>query len=179
MRQKIIASGIALTLVSLAVVGAFASQDGVSFLDLTPTPDGSATPADTATATNTPDATETPTPEATATATPDGTSTNTPEATATNTPDVTATPSNTVTPEATATSTGGDGEVHGIPSTNPSHQDGDGDDVCEKGETEVKTTPSGTQVRVPCQAAKGPGRGRSGGGGPDTTGDNSDGEEGD
>ena len=61
------------------------------------------------------------------------------------------------TPEATETP-GGESErtpgaVHGIPTENPSHHPADNDGVCEKGETAIKTTPSGTQVNVPCQAA--------------------------
>ncbi len=40
----------------------------------------------------------------------------------------------------------------GIPDDNPSHHDEDGDGECEKGETIIKTTPSGRQVRVPCHA---------------------------
>jgi len=43
-------------------------------------------------------------------------------------------------------------DVVGIPDDNPSKQPEDGDGVCEKGETVIKTTPSGKQVNVPCQA---------------------------
>ena len=46
------------------------------------------------------------------------------------------------------------GDVVGIPDDNPSKQPEDGDGVCEKGETVIKTTPSGKQVNVPCQAVK-------------------------
>ena len=54
------------------------------------------------------------------------------------------------------TSTGaeaGRSDPVGIPDGNPSKHPEDGDGVCEKGETVVKTTPSGKQVNVPCQAA--------------------------
>lgn len=40
----------------------------------------------------------------------------------------------------------------GIPDDNPSHHPEDGDGECEKGETVIKTTPSGRQVNVPCNA---------------------------
>lgn len=43
--------------------------------------------------------------------------------------------------------------VVGIPEDNPNHQ-ADGDGECKKGETTIKTTPSGNQVRVPCHAAE-------------------------
>ena len=46
-------------------------------------------------------------------------------------------------------------DVHGIPDSNPSHHPEDGDGVCEKGETVIKTTPSGNRVNVPCHADKG------------------------
>jgi len=47
----------------------------------------------------------------------------------------------------------GDGDdVHGIPDDNPSHEPDAGGD-CEKGETAIKTTPSGNEVMVPCHAA--------------------------
>jgi len=45
-------------------------------------------------------------------------------------------------------------EIKGIPDENPVYEPADGDDECEKGETRVKTTPSGTQVNVPCHAAE-------------------------
>lgn len=164
MRQKIIGTGIGVTLVMLAAVGAFASQDAVNLLaDPTATP----TSAD-ATSTTTPNPTATGT--AAATQTPDGTATSTPAATetaaptgtpgATNTPEATATAGASATPDATGTPSGGDDDeevdddVHGIPDSNPSHKDDDGDGECEKGETTVKTTPSGTDVTVPCQADK-------------------------
>ena len=102
--------------------------------------------------------------EATPTETPvvdEATPTETPvaeEATPTPTPEVEeATP--TPTPEVEATSTPtpeeeGPREVVGIPDDNPSKMPEDGDGVCEKGETVIKTTPSGKQVNVPCQAVK-------------------------
>ncbi|HUS82407.1 MAG TPA: hypothetical protein VM013_04010 [Dehalococcoidia bacterium] len=66
------------------------------------------------------------------------------------------------TPTPTATVEDGDDEdegegprdVVGIPDDNPSKQPEDDDGVCEKGETVIKTTPSGKQVNVPCQAVK-------------------------
>jgi hypothetical protein len=45
-------------------------------------------------------------------------------------------------------------DVGGIPEDNPDHQQDNGDGDCDKGETAVKTTPSGNEVRVPCQAVK-------------------------
>jgi hypothetical protein len=42
--------------------------------------------------------------------------------------------------------------IHGIPDHNPSHEPND-DRACEKGETEIRTRPSGTRVNVPCHAA--------------------------
>jgi hypothetical protein len=81
----------------------------------------------------------------TATPEPDGDVTSTPE------------PDNgdaTATPEADPDDEDGTGprEVKGIPTTNPVKTDDNGDGVCDKGETVIKTTPSGQQVRVPCQA---------------------------
>jgi hypothetical protein len=40
----------------------------------------------------------------------------------------------------------------GIPDHNPVFSPDDGDGVCEKHETRVKTTPSGNRVNVPCHA---------------------------
>jgi hypothetical protein len=42
--------------------------------------------------------------------------------------------------------------IVGIPEDNPNHQPADGDDVCDKGETDIKITPSENQVNVPCHA---------------------------
>ena len=41
----------------------------------------------------------------------------------------------------------------GIPDDNPSHEPENGDGICDRGETVVKTTPSGRLVTVPCQTA--------------------------
>lgn len=136
MRQKLLAAAAAITLTSLAAVGTFASGGELNLLQETPT----ATATETPTATPIDTATPTPTEEATATATATPTPTETAEADATETPE-------------------GDEEdgregPRGIPTSNPSHTDDDGDGECEKGETAIKTTPSGTEVRVPCHAAE-------------------------
>jgi hypothetical protein len=167
-RQKIIAAAIAMTLGSFAAVGAFASQDAVDLgaaahllsggvLGVEVTPDPALTPTDTATV------------EPTSTETVVATETSTPEATTTGTPEATSTADPSETPEATETAEDdadsedeNDNDVHGIPTTNPSHHPEDGDGECEKGETVVKTTPSGTQVNVPCQAAGEHGNGKHG-----------------
>lgn len=145
MRQKIIAGVLALTLTSFAAVGAFASQDGGhGFRSLL---SGGALNSDT-TPTETSTATET------ATATLEATETAT--ATPTDTATATVTGSATETATATATVAGGEEDeraIKGVPTTNPSHFPDDGDGECDPGETDVKTTPSGTQVNVPCQAA--------------------------
>ena len=49
--------------------------------------------------------------------------------------------------------------VKGIPTENPQHHPADADGICDKGETIVKTTPSGVAVNVPCQTAKDHGQG--------------------
>lgn len=59
---------------------------------------------------------------------------------------------------ATQDAYGAPSDVHGIPDRNPSHHPEDGDGVCEPGETVIKTTPSGNQVNVPCQAGHGNGQ---------------------
>lgn len=127
MKHKILAAVGGVVLVSLAAVGAFASQDAVSF-----------TEDETPTVTETVEATETPT--------------ETPESTQTAEP--TATEEASETPEAEDTNDGDDEErdIRGIPDSNPvkSHENGDG--VCDKHETVIKTTPSGVQVNVPCNA---------------------------
>jgi hypothetical protein len=46
----------------------------------------------------------------------------------------------------------GQRDIVGIPEDNPNHQPDDGDDVCDKGETDIKITPSENQVNVPCHA---------------------------
>lgn len=159
MRQKLFAAGIGIALTSLAAVGAFASQDGVQVLEDTPTVEVTETPIDATEtpvdATQTPEATTTPedgTPTPDATGTPEATATGEPEATATGEPEATATSE----PEATPTEDDGGEEdgIHGIPDSNPAKHPEDGDGICEKGETVVKTTPSGNQVNVPCNAVK-------------------------
>lgn len=42
--------------------------------------------------------------------------------------------------------------IRGIPTTNPAHDMAETPGACERGDTAVKTTPSGVQVNVPCQA---------------------------
>jgi len=107
------------------------------------------------------ESTETPEPDATDTAVaevrvaPHGC---TPTAVATT--DTTSTPEATETPAATTTASAedhgngprnGDCDVRGIPTTNP-HFEPAAEGTCEKGQTAVKTTPSGIMVNVPCQA---------------------------
>ena len=53
-------------------------------------------------------------------------------------------------PSAAATASVTPRAVKGIPTGNPEHPLATG--TCEKGEAVVKTTPAGTEVRVPCQA---------------------------
>ena len=154
MRQKMIGAGIAAVLVSLAAVGVFASQDGVNLLDVPlERHTGALVVAGTATATETATATDTPSATDTATATPTdaagATSTSTATATAAGVATATATPTASATPGG-----GEDDDVHGIPTSNPSHHPEDGDGECEHGETIVKTTPSGNKVNVPCQTQK-------------------------
>jgi hypothetical protein len=167
MRQKIIATGAALVLVSLAAVGTFASQDAVNGLEETPTVEPTATETTEATPTATEEATSTP--EATATAEP--------TATATETGDGTATPEATATPD--DEDDGGPRDIRGIPTDNPNHVDDDGDDECEKGEAAIKTTPSGNQVRVPCHAAENSDKAQKNKHSDDETDDSEDDEEGD
>lgn len=125
MRQKIIAGALGAALLSLAAIGAFASQDFVQ--------------------TNT-DPTETATAEATNTQQPEATNTEQPEATETEQPEATETQE----PKADAA---GERDIKGIPTENPNFHDADTDGVCDHGEAVVKTTTAGTQVRVPCEAA--------------------------
>ncbi|HEY7802730.1 MAG TPA: hypothetical protein VIE40_08650 [Dehalococcoidia bacterium] len=128
MRHKLIATVLGVGLIGLAAVGAFASQDGVQTNVQTPTATSTAPAPDTATATNTPigTATATPAPEET----PAGQSKT----------------EGTEGPESERT-------IKGIPTDNPNHHPDNGDGMCEKGETAIKTTPSGVKVNVPCQAA--------------------------
>lgn len=51
----------------------------------------------------------------------------------------------------------GQRDIKGIPDDNPNFAPVSGE--CDKGETAVKTTPSGTQVNVPCHAAENAGGG--------------------
>ena len=133
MGQRIIAVIAGVVLVSVAAAGAFASQDDIETQgELTPTA------TDTETATPTEEATEEPT--------------STPTEAATEEPTATPTEAATEEPTATPDEGGEDGGVHGIPDSNPVKEP-NGDDVCEKGETDIKTTPNGTQVMVPCHAA--------------------------
>jgi hypothetical protein len=134
MPQKLIAIIAGVSLVTLAAVGVFASQDAVTTQE-EPTPEATATLEPDATATELPEATETPTPEATATEAVE----------ATETPDD---------GDDEGEDEDGQREIGGIPQSNPNFVDENGDGECEKGEAVVKTTPSGRQVRVPCQAAK-------------------------
>ncbi len=147
MRQKLIATVLGVGLIGLAAVGAFASQDAVHTNVDAPTATSTVPGPDTATATNT------------VVGTP--TATNTPEATATSTETAQAT--GTKRPEAEGTE-GPESErtVKGIPTDNPNHHPDNGDGICEKGETAIKTTPSGVQVNVPCQAAEHANKGNHG-----------------
>jgi hypothetical protein len=145
MRQKIIATGAGLVLVGLATAGAFAAQHATTALE---TAVVTGTVTDTSTATDTVVATDT----VTGTQTPNGTDTSTPGVTGTTTPSDTDTPtpeaSGTATAEATGTSeSGGQRDIKGVPTDNPGRGHHEG--LC------IKTTPSGNQVRVPCQAVKG------------------------
>jgi len=58
--------------------------------------------------------------------------------------------------------------IQGIPTDNPNHQPEATPGVCNKGETVVKTTPSGEQVSVPCQTGADHGSGNSNGQGDKT-----------
>lgn len=75
-------------------------------------------------------------------------------ATATDTPAATNTPAPTTTASAEDHGNGprnGDCDTRGIPTTNPNFKP-EANGTCEKGESAVKTTPSGIMVNVPCQA---------------------------
>ena len=50
--------------------------------------------------------------------------------------------------------------IQGIPADNPQHHPADADGACDKGETIVKTTPSGVAVNVPCQTGEDHGQGK-------------------
>jgi hypothetical protein len=146
MKQQIIAGCAGIALVTLAAMGAYASQDSVASKATT-----LLEPVETGTTTTTATATET----ATATGTEEATQI----ATATDTPVPTATEAAaTGTPEATETGEAddehGEREIKGIPTENKNHPDAEDPDNCEKGEAVTKITPSGVEVRVPCQATK-------------------------
>jgi outer membrane biosynthesis protein TonB len=141
LKHKAIAIAAAAVL-SAGGAATFASQDAVF--------QGSSTPVvgEEATATPLPVDDATPTPvvdEPTATPEP-----------AVDEPTPTPEPTEVVEPTPTPEVHDGDDEgprdVVGIPDDNPSKQPENGDGVCEKGETVIKTTPSGKQVNVPCQA---------------------------
>jgi len=134
----------ALSLVT--AVGAFASQDMLPAqsednsmvsqeVTETPTSEPTSTPVDAE-----PSATPTPADSEEGTATP------TPEDVSDATP--------TATPEADDGDETGPRDIAGIPDSNPVKSPEDGDGECEKGETVVKTNPSGKRVTVPCQAVK-------------------------
>jgi outer membrane biosynthesis protein TonB len=148
MMQKIVGAGIGVVLVSVAAIGAFASQDAVSTQEVDETP--------TVEATGTPEATEEPTAEPTEEPTAEPTE----EPTAEPTEEATQEPEETPTPEDVENGENGENgdneerEIAGIPDHNPNFTDHDGEGDCEKGHAVIKTTPSGKQVRVPCQATK-------------------------
>lgn len=117
--------------------------------DATSTPAGGA--ALSLVSTSTPEATDTA--ESDDHAAPHGC---TPTAVATGTPAATNTPAPTTTASAEESDHGNgprndDCDVRGIPTTNP-HFKPEANGTCEKGESAVKTTPSGIMVNVPCQA---------------------------
>jgi outer membrane biosynthesis protein TonB len=101
---------------------------------------------------------QTPTVEPTATVEEEETATPTPTPEQIDEDTPTPEPTEVVEPTPTAAAEDGDDEeegprdVVGIPDDNPSKQPENGDGVCDKGETVIKTTPSGKQVNVPCQA---------------------------
>jgi len=135
-------------------VGVLAAQETTDTPEPTPTGEATETPEGTPTpeATATPGATDTPEPTPTLEATDTPEPTGTPGVT--ETPEATVTPAVTDTPEASATPEDGRRDIVGIPDDNPSHQPDDGDGVCEKGETTVKTTPNGNLVNVPCHSVE-------------------------
>jgi len=170
MKHKAIAI-VAVAAMSVGSAAAFASQDSV----LLGTDDGTASQVVGEEATSTPEAVDEATPTATpvvdeATPTPEPTQvvepTSTPEVDdgevdnvddgdvddcdEGDVGDVTPTPDDGDVDDDEC----GPRDVVGIPDDNPSKQPEDGDGVCEKGETVIKTTPSGKQVNVPCQAVK-------------------------
>jgi hypothetical protein len=184
--HKLVAAGAVALLAGGAAVGAFASQDNLpgqtphtSVTQLDSTSTSTATVTATATGTETGTSTTTATVTATGTTTPTVDSEDARHGDCTTSATVSATATATATPTATSTATAAAGganddqgengnsnhdcDIKGIPSTNPNHQPEATPGVCQKGETVIKTTPSGEQVNVPCQAAdKGAGHGDDG-----------------
>jgi cytoskeletal protein RodZ len=143
--QKAIAIVAGGALVSMAAVGAFASQEFVTIEEETPTVEVTETATEEPTASATAEPTEEPTEEATEEPTEEATEEPTEEAT--------EEPTEEPTEEATEEPEGeeeGDGqrEIGGIPENHPVYHDGEGGKCAA-----IKTTPSGRQVRVPCHAA--------------------------
>jgi outer membrane biosynthesis protein TonB len=152
--RVLVGAGVAV-LALVAVVGTFASQDGVQVQE---EPTVEASPTLEATPTETVEPTEEPTATPTETSEPTEEPTDVPDA--------------TETPVPTEESEDGD-DVHGIPEDHPVFTPDD-DGECEKHESAIKTTPSGNQVRVPCHVVE---KHESDDG--DTEGDNSGTEEAD
>jgi hypothetical protein len=151
--QKAIAIVAGGALVSMAAVGAFASQEFVTITEETPTVEVTETATETATEEPTASATAEPTEEATEEPTEEATEEPTEEATEEPTEEATEEPTEEPTEEATEEpeeEEEGDGqrEIGGIPEDHPVFHDGDGGKCAA-----IKTTPSGRQVRVPCHAA--------------------------
>jgi len=151
--QKAIAIVAGGALVSMAAVGAFASQEFVTTEEETPTVEVTETATEEPTATATEEPTEEPTEEATEEPTEEATEEPTEEATEEPTEEATEEPTEEPTEEATEEPEGeeeGDGqrEIGGIPEDHPVFHDGEGGKCAA-----IKTTPSGRQVRVPCHAA--------------------------
>ena len=127
MRHKLIATVLGVGLIGLAAVGAFASQDGVQ------------TNVETPTATSKPRRRTRPRQQTLPSA-------RRPRPRHQRKHRRTIKAEGTEGPESERT-------IKGIPTDNPNHHPDNGDGVCEKGETAIKTTPSGVKVNVPCQAA--------------------------
>jgi hypothetical protein len=139
-KQKIIATGAGIVLVSLAAVGAFASQDGMTFQELE--------------ATETSEATETLEPTETVEPTPTEEAEPTEEAVEADEPTDCSEGEDEEELDAAGEGEATDGDgCHGIPDSNPVFGPDDGDGECEKHETGTKTTPSGNVVNVPCHAS--------------------------
>jgi hypothetical protein len=147
MRQKFLAAGIVVALVSLAVVGAYASNDQIGPLatDQLVVDTTTATATDTATATQTAAgvATDTPTVTDTPTATSTAATTDTPTATAT--PSTTGTPSATDTPPATDTPVPSATACSGGDNGNHNGSDRKGDNGLHLGDLQCKKNPGRAQ----------------------------------